>query len=825
MVQRLSLPGRLLELHPASWLHPPHLHPPACLRMFSQTQTGQDTVHPPLPLPPHPLAPAVHPPLRLDVLHPGRGAVGFQVPPKPNPAPPVPSGKLCLPGGCAGLCVLPSCRGLVETRVRLALAGLLGACSSWEGFRLSSWMEDLDNIDVRIVRFDAIVFMVSTYAVLFLVELCAMIVTMFLRRSKHKSLPDDLLKPDMKYYMRYVSFPSLIFFTWPGWLLRVGYQHPLEIKDLGSLPEMSTSRSNEKNFEFYLQKEKERAAKLGGPEHFSLYRVLFRAYLGWQVAAFLLKTLADVLQFIVPLTVGGIVTYATVLYYEKEKTTDELSDFVTVNEFFSDGFVLLFIMGAVGLLRVVILHSNYHCLILSSIHLRAGVQAAVYNKTLRLSGWTVTSGAMTTGQITNLMSIDAFHLMMFYQYGQYAYSLPLMIIVLMAMLVHLLGVAALIASVCFVIAIPIQYKLAQFQARVQKHALRISDERLKQTHEMLQGMKLIKLYGWESIFCSEISSVRYREIKKLMKAVIFFCISILTSYFVPAFVTLLSFILFTSFTGSSLTPAIAFTTLTIVNQLRFPVRMFSGMIKHVINNHVSVGRLNKFFTAKEIEKDEMGGDFLEEEEEEDDIRDKEKEMMALNHNEIPDVEVQVMSHGKAKFHRIPSQEEVANHNPGPNGDIAGEGTDYAALKSGPDDAEHAPRPVLPDDIAIKIESGNFSWDPESNSSTLLDIDVEFPAGSLTMIVGQVGMGKSSMLSAILGEMHTVAGSIQFNRKHRGIAYSAQRAWLLNASLRNNILFGQEFEQDKYQAVVSACSLQPDIDILPAGDQTEIGEKG
>ncbi|XP_022080967.1 ATP-binding cassette sub-family C member 9-like isoform X2 [Acanthaster planci] len=737
---------------------------------------------------------------------------------------------LYLPAGCAWLAAALACvlyhhsEAWLQPGFAWLLLAYWGSALAGESIRLASWMEDPDNIDIRIVRFDAIVFMVSSSAVLFLVELCAIVVTC-LRPSKHKSLPADLLKPDMKYYMRYVSFPSRMLFTWQGWLLRVGYQHPLENSDLGSLPEMSTSRSNERNFEWYLQKEKERAAKLGGPEHFSLYRVLFRAYLGWHVAAFLLKFTADSLHFVVPLTVGGIVSYATVLFYDEGEASDGLSEFVTVSEFFQNGFVLLFLMGVVGLLRLLLLHSNYHALIVSSVHLRVGVQAAVYNKSLRLSSWTVTSGAMTTGQITNLMSVDSLNLMMFYQYGQYAYSLPIMITVLMAMMVHLLGVAALIASLCFIVAIPIQYKLAQIQARVQKHALKISDERLKQTHEMLQGMKLIKLYGWENIFCSAIASVRRREIRKLMKAVIFYCIAILTSYFVPAFVTLLSFLLFMSFTGSSLTPAIAFTTLTIVNQLRFPVRMFAMMIRYIINNHVSVQRLNKFFTAREIEREEGGGDFFLEEDG-DSTFDPEKETEILNHNDLPEVEIQVGTHGKAKFHRIPSLEgEAANSRTDPVGVIPRDGTDYVALTSEPEETTDAVRPALPDDVAIKIKNGSFSWDPDSRASMLSDIDVEFPAGSLTMIVGQVGMGKSSLLSAILGEMHTTSGYVQFNRKRRGIAYSAQRAWLLNASLRDNILFGQEFEEDKYQAVVSACSLQPDIDILPARDQTEIGEKG
>ncbi|XP_022103515.1 ATP-binding cassette sub-family C member 9-like [Acanthaster planci] len=106
-----------------------------------------------------------------------------------------------------------------------------------------------------------------------------------------------------------------------------------------------------------------------------------------------------------------------------------------------------------------------------------------------------------------------------------------------------------------------------------------------------------------------------------------------------------------------------------------------------------------------------------------------------------------------------------------------------------------------------------------------DINIEIPAGKLTMIIGQVGCGKSSLLSAILGEMTTISGKVEINREKGSIALAAQKPWLVNASLQDNILFSRELDQQRYKGVINACALSPDIEILPGGDQTEIGEKG
>ncbi|KFM76473.1 Multidrug resistance-associated protein 1, partial [Stegodyphus mimosarum] len=100
--------------------------------------------------------------------------------------------------------------------------------------------------------------------------------------------------------------------------------------------------------------------------------------------------------------------------------------------------------------------------------------------------------------------------------------------------------------------------------------------------------------------------------------------------------------------------------------------------------------------------------------------------------------------------------------------------------------------------------------------------MNIPKGSLVAIIGAVGSGKSSLLSSILGDMKILSGTIDYKGS---IAYVPQEAWIMNKSLRDNILFHKNFNRKFYGSVINACCLQPDLDQLIAGDMTEIGEKG
>ncbi|KAL5281110.1 ABCC2.2 family protein [Megaselia abdita] len=129
------------------------------------------------------------------------------------------------------------------------------------------------------------------------------------------------------------------------------------------------------------------------------------------------------------------------------------------------------------------------------------------------------------------------------------------------------------------------------------------------------------------------------------------------------------------------------------------------------------------------------------------------------------------------------------------------------------DKKHAKTPVI-------VENGDFSWG--GGEVCIKKINIKADKGSLVAIVGTVGCGKTSVISAILGEMDKLNGSVNTVGT---IAYVPQQAWLRNCTLRENILFGKPYDKKKYESIIHSCALKADIDMLSAGDQTEIGEKG
>ncbi|SCV73559.1 BQ2448_7485 [Microbotryum intermedium] len=127
------------------------------------------------------------------------------------------------------------------------------------------------------------------------------------------------------------------------------------------------------------------------------------------------------------------------------------------------------------------------------------------------------------------------------------------------------------------------------------------------------------------------------------------------------------------------------------------------------------------------------------------------------------------------------------------------------------------------DELVSVVRGEFAWNSKSSTESILsDINLSVKKGELLAVVGRVGSGKSSLLSAILGEMTKIDGSVTV----RGtVAYCAQQPWIMGGSVRSNIVFGHKFDQEFYDVVIAACALKEDLAILPQGDETEVGEKG
>ncbi|KAL1866600.1 hypothetical protein VTK73DRAFT_4630 [Phialemonium thermophilum] len=146
----------------------------------------------------------------------------------------------------------------------------------------------------------------------------------------------------------------------------------------------------------------------------------------------------------------------------------------------------------------------------------------------------------------------------------------------------------------------------------------------------------------------------------------------------------------------------------------------------------------------------------------------------------------------------------------------------AADEIQPDAIAVLPAAEEPGEEAVVIRDGTFSWNRHEDKMALKNIDFVARKGELTSVIGRVGAGKSSLLQSILGDLWKVKGRVEV---HGSVAYVAQQAWIMNATVRENIVFGYRYDSVFYEKTVKACALLDDFAQLPDGDETVVGERG
>ncbi|KAG0299316.1 hypothetical protein BGZ97_003779 [Linnemannia gamsii] len=424
-----------------------------------------------------------------------------------------------------------------------------------------------------------------------------------------------------------------------------------------------------------------------------------------------------------------------------------------------------------------------------AIEARSGLIAMIYRKSLRLSP--AARSKATLGEISNYMAVDTESWMAAANLLPLILTLPVEIGLGLWLLYRLLGWSFLAGLAVFAVVSPIQTLFASFLHSYQKNKLKAMDNRLRLMTEILANIKIVKLYSWEEAFRKRIDLLRERELgaQRALSRVRAFLIMVFSS--VNLLMILATFAVYSNFGGPDFTPAemtpqIVFVGIALFSMMSRPLGIIPLAISHIIQLRTSNHRIASFLLLEEVD---------------------------------PTV---VERHARQSYHS--------------------KDTDGNEIRS-----------PLP---AIEIENGTFAWDKESISAptaavaatlspadaerqpllagrplspsgsvsrpTLTNIQLSILEGKLTAIVGRIGQGKSSLLSAILGEMYKLEGTV---RTYGNIAYVPQQAWIVNATVRENILLGKPFDQEKYDRIIYASGLRPDIDMLPAEDLTEIGERG
>uniref|UniRef100_A0A9L0TN87 ATP-binding cassette sub-family C member 8 n=1 Tax=Equus caballus TaxID=9796 RepID=A0A9L0TN87_HORSE len=659
------------------------------------------------------------------------------------------------------------------------------------------------------LRFCLTGLLVILYGMLLLVEVNVIRVRryIFFKMPREVKPPEDLQDLGVRFLQPFVNLLSKGTYWWMNAFIKTAHKKPIDLRAIGKLPIAMRALTNYRRLCEAFDAQRKDVQSTQGAR--AIWRALCHAFGRRLVLSSTFRILADLLGFAGPLCIFGIVDHLGKENRISQPKTQFLGVyFVSSQEFLANAYVLAVLLFLALLLQRTFLQASYYVAIETGINLRGAIQTKIYNKIMHLSTSNLSMGEMTAGQICNLVAIDTNQLMWFFFLCPNLWAMPVQIIVGVILLYYILGVSALIGAAVIILLAPVQYFVATKLSQAQRSTLEYSNERLKQTNEMLRGIKLLKLYAWENIFRTRVEMTRKKEMTSLRAFAVYTSISIFMNTAIPIAAVLITFVGHVSFfKEADFSPSVAFASLSLFHILVTPLFLLSSVVRSTVKALVSVQKLSEFLSSAEIRKEQCAP------------REPAPQGQASKYPAVP---------LKVVNRRRPAREDCRG--------LTGPLQRLAPSADG--DA---------DNCCVQIIGGFFTWTPDG-IPTLSNITIRIPRGQLTMIVGQVGCGKSSLLLATLGEMQKISGAVFWNslpdsetgedpsperepaanadvRKRGPVAYASQKPWLLNATVEENITFESPFNKQRYKMVIEACSLQPDIDILPHGDQTQIGERG
>ncbi|SPO20123.1 related to multidrug resistance protein [Ustilago trichophora] len=412
-------------------------------------------------------------------------------------------------------------------------------------------------------------------------------------------------------------------------------------------------------------------------------------------------------------------------------------------------------------------------------------------------------GAASVGKVVNLMASDANSISMTVTALYMGYSAPLELAIATTFLYKLLGWSAFVGVGPALILMPIQQRFTMMSFANNKELLKARDKRITALNELVSSIRFIKFFAWERGWSERILRARSEEIKWLYRSA-WIGFGLIASFtLVPLTFGLTAFISYTIIEGKHLDVATGFTAIALFGMLRNPLGVLPMIINMIFQAKVSMDRIDVFLHEDEV-----------------------PEWVVKNAN---DHAVQALEISDAEKDRT----------------IILDGATLRWHTGKPADKSEKPavakRSFLSSLMFWKKKETSAPAPREENADTQSDqeevepfhltaLDFRPPAGKMTLICGPTGSGKSSLLSALLGEMELLEGSVTLPKRplqllSGGIAYCSQTAWLETMSIRDNIIFGQYFDQERYDKVLDCCCLKLDLKTFPEGDQTEIGENG
>ncbi|XP_065919840.1 ATP-binding cassette sub-family C member 4-like [Dysidea avara] len=572
---------------------------------------------------------------------------------------------------------------------------------------------------------------------------------------------------------------SLFIFHWLNSLMWKGFRHELKHEDLYATPEESRSQELHKSFNKYWRHEKEHA-RIGHKAR--LWFALFRCN-QW---TFIIHGMCFATEFMLLISQSVLVGYLSQYFCMKRTLEDELTllrnmsrtnDSITSKQEEIDDATRDAYLYAVGMILIVVcltfVHGwGFHIALNTGMQLRIITTGAIYHKALKLSHSTI--GQLSIGHIVNLASNDVQRFDLGILFIHEFWIVPLFLPIIIYLLWREVGPSCLVAISIILLQPPLQYILARLFASWRLKSAKVTDKRVRVMNEIISGMRLIKMYAWEWAFHEYVKKIRKKESRLITQASM---IRAGNLAFLFVAVNLLNFVTFSTYTGSgnTLTAKKVFTFISLISFASFFfVNYVVQFLLSVSEMLVATQRIQKLLLLPELGDRITGTDS-------DPVKTTSR---SCSPNVMPSLKL--------------VNEEVTNY------------SGHGSLSNG----------VTP---RIVVSNLTASWTHDREKVVLKDINFSVDQSNrLLAVVGPVGSGKSSILQCLLRELEALDGSVDIEGS---VSYASQDPWIFSGTIKENILFGQDYDEAWFNRVVECCSLVKDIDEMPFGDDTLIGERG
>ncbi|EGI66812.1 Sodium leak channel non-selective protein [Acromyrmex echinatior] len=474
-------------------------------------------------------------------------------------------------------------------------------------------------------------------------------------------------------------------------------------------------------------------------------------------------------------------------------------------EDFWDGIKWVFLLTICDSLRAFFFTWTWNMNYKTGLRLKSACTALLYKKIIRLNSL----GNKSTGEIINLFCNDSQRLFDVIIYGPMIISGPIVISCGIIYILWLFNPIALVGMIAFLSFYPCQYFISRATGYFRSKSVNVTDTRVRLMSEILECIKLIKMYAWEKYFGQKLLAIRKKEESWLHKTAYFQSLSISLTPAIPVISAIITFLAHIA-SGSGLTAAQAFPMTTLFgNLLRLALTSLKDTTRYFISALIALRRF-KVFPFVSVLNAQIRTSFMF------------LQVALLN---IAAVKI---TFGRIKVVLLLDESSCQASKPIVRSQAVAiaNGTfvcDSMTLQTDASIDSKKKKKSLPiTDNPPELENLNQSTQEAKYVEVLIDVHFGAPKGKLVGICGHVGSGKSSLLLAALGQLRITKGHIL---REGTCAYVSQQAWIVNGTFKENILFGEEFDAKRYYHTITICNLKEDLNMLPGGDDTEIGERG